>query len=60
MTELEKIEKQIKEIEKKMNDPHLCEGTSMVYTRVTGYYRPVEYFNSGKQQEFIERLEYLI
>jgi len=26
-----------------------------VYSRVTGYYRPVQYWNRGKQQEFKER-----
>ena len=29
-----------------------------VYSRVVGYYRPVEQWNEGKQAEFIERREY--
>jgi len=27
-----------------------------IWTRVMGYYRPVEYFNQGKQAEFAARL----
>lgn len=26
-----------------------------VYSRVTGYYRPVQNWNPGKQQEFLDR-----
>lgn len=29
-----------------------------VYSRVVGYYRPVEQWNEGKQAEFTERKEY--
>jgi anaerobic ribonucleoside-triphosphate reductase len=29
-----------------------------VYSRVVGYYRPVDNFNPGKQQEFRERVMY--
>lgn len=29
-----------------------------VFTRVVGYYRPVQQFNEGKKQEFFERVEY--
>jgi len=29
-----------------------------VFTRVVGYYRPVQQFNDGKKQEFFERIEY--
>ena len=28
------------------------------YTRVVGYIRPVEQWNKGKQQEYVDRLEY--
>jgi len=58
MSKIEKIDNQIKEIQDKLNNPHLCEGTAEVYTRVSGYYRPVENFNDGKQEEFVQRLEY--
>lgn len=36
-------------INKKLKIP--CE----IYSRVSGYYRPVKNFNIGKQQEFSER-----
>ena len=29
-----------------------------VWTRVMGYYRPVEFFNTGKKGEFHERVEF--
>ena len=29
-----------------------------VYSRVVGYYRPVQNWNIGKQEEFKDRLEY--
>jgi len=35
-----------------------CGRDTEVFSRVTGYYRPVERFNIGKKQEFKERLEY--
>ncbi|MBN1498778.1 MAG: hypothetical protein JW982_01360 [Spirochaetes bacterium] len=31
-----------------------------VYSRVVGYYRPVNQWNKGKQEEFAERKEYAI
>ncbi len=37
-------------------DQHASERTKCtVYTRVMGYHRPVETFNTGKQGEFQER-----
>ena len=30
-----------------------------VWTRVMGYYRPVEMYNTGKKGEFHERVEFL-
>ncbi len=29
-----------------------------VYSRVVGYYRPVQHWNVGKKQEFKERITY--
>ena len=29
-----------------------------VYSRVVGYYRPVQHWNIGKKQEFVERNTY--
>lgn len=31
-----------------------------VYSRVAGYFRPVNQWNKGKQEEFSERLEYVV
>jgi len=56
--QLEKINEQIEQIEQRIKDPHLCEGTSDVYQRITGYHRPVSNWNDGKKQEMVERLEY--
>jgi len=37
--------------------PH-CGKEAEVYSRITGYYRPVKNWNAGKTQEFKERREY--
>lgn len=37
--------------------PH-CHGKTEVYSRITGYYRPVQNWNDGKAQEWKERKEY--
>ena len=37
--------------------PH-CGGVTEVYSRITGYYRPVQNWNAGKSQEFKERKVY--
>ncbi|MBQ8558719.1 MAG: ribonucleoside triphosphate reductase [Tyzzerella sp.] len=37
--------------------PH-CGGTTEVYSRITGYYRPVQNWNDGKTQEFKDRKVY--
>ena len=39
--------------------PH-CGAKTEVYSRITGYYRPVQNWNDGKLQEFKERKEYTI
>jgi len=39
--------------------PH-CGGNAEVYSRITGYYRPVQNWNAGKSQEYKDRLEYRI
>ncbi len=31
-----------------------------VYSRVAGYFRPVNQWNKGKQEEFSERVEYVL
>ena len=35
-----------------------CGETTEVYSRITGYYRPVQNWNDGKSQEYKHRLEY--
>ena len=35
-----------------------CGQTGEVYSRITGYYRPVQNWNDGKVQEFKDRQEY--
>lgn len=35
-----------------------CGGETEVYSRITGYYRPVQNWNKGKAQEFKERKTY--
>ena len=37
--------------------PH-CGGTTEVYSRITGYYRPIQNWNDGKAQEYKERKVY--
>jgi ribonucleoside-triphosphate reductase len=37
-----------------------CGGKVEVYSRITGYYRPIEHWNDGKKQEFEKRTEYRI
>ena len=37
--------------------PH-CGQSAEVYSRITGYYRPVQNWNDGKTQEYKERREY--
>ncbi|HAL19068.1 MAG TPA: ribonucleoside triphosphate reductase [Spirochaetaceae bacterium] len=36
-----------------------CGKPTEVYSRITGYYRPVQNWNKGKVQEFAERTEYV-
>ncbi len=35
-----------------------CHEETEVYSRITGYYRPVKNWNDGKSQEFVDRIEY--
>lgn len=37
-----------------------CGEKTEVYSRITGYYRPVQNWNDGKAQEFKDRKEYVI
>ena len=38
----------------------ICGQKTEVYSRITGYYRPIQNWNDGKVQEFKDRLEYNI
>jgi len=37
-----------------------CGKDAEVYSRITGYYRPVRNWNDGKAQEFLDRKEYVV
>jgi len=37
-----------------------CHEKTEVYSRITGYYRPIQNWNDGKKAEFDERKEYVI
>ena len=38
----------------------ICGKTTEVYSRITGYYRPVQNWNDGKSQEFLDRKTYQV
>jgi len=35
-----------------------CKARTEVYSRVVGYYRPVQQWNRGKQEEYFDRKNY--
>lgn len=37
-----------------------CNGKTEVYSRVCGFFRPVQQWNKGKKEEFKERCEFNI
>ncbi|HLC46897.1 MAG TPA: anaerobic ribonucleoside-triphosphate reductase [Candidatus Nanoarchaeia archaeon] len=37
-----------------------CDKKTEVYSRIVGYFRPVQNWNEGKKQEFIDRSEFVI
>lgn len=37
-----------------------CNGKTEVYSRVCGFFRPVQQWNKGKQEEFKERVTYAV
>lgn len=37
-----------------------CGDKTEVYSRITGYYRPVQNWNKGKKEEFVHRKTYLV
>jgi hypothetical protein len=56
--QIARINEQINQIEEKINDRNLCEGSASTYSRITGYYRPVQNWNQGKREEYRQRVEY--
>ncbi len=40
------------------NECPICHAKTEIYSRITGYYRPVENWNDGKAQEFKDRKTY--
>ena len=43
-----------------MEKTEKCGKETEVYSRVVGYYRPVQNWNDGKKAEFDERKEYCV
>lgn len=41
-----------------MDDRKPCQERTEVYSRVCGFFRPVQQWNLGKQEEFRQRKEY--
>jgi len=37
-----------------------CSARTEVYSRVCGFFRPVQSWNRGKRQEFAERVDYAV
>lgn len=37
-----------------------CSEKTEVYSRVCGFFRPVQQWNKGKQEEFDQRREYVV
>ena len=37
-----------------------CKERTEVYSRVVGYYRPVQQWNKGKQEEYYDRKNYAV
>lgn len=39
-------------------ESNVCNRKTEVYSRVTGYFRPINNWNPGKQEEFSERITF--
>jgi ribonucleoside-triphosphate reductase len=42
------------------DQPKKCQEKTEVYSRVCGFFRPVQQWNKGKEEEYMERREYKI
>jgi ribonucleoside-triphosphate reductase len=40
--------------------PTKCNAKTEVYSRVCGFFRPVQQWNKGKKEEFKDRQEYVV
>ena len=40
--------------------PVKCQGKTEVYSRVCGFFRPVQQWNLGKREEYLHRKEFVI
>jgi anaerobic ribonucleoside-triphosphate reductase len=58
MNKIADFDKQISELKTRINDPKLCDSTADTWTRISGYFRPVSFWNDGKQAEFMQRVEF--
>ena len=47
-----------KDQSKKRGEIMKCEQKTEVFSRVVGYFRPVQHWNAGKKEEFSERVEF--
>jgi hypothetical protein len=54
------ILKQIENIKLKLQHKDTLGTPCEIYSRITGYYRPVSLWNKGKVSEFSDRLDYQI
>lgn len=43
-----------------MNENNRCQAKTEVYTRVCGYFRPVQHFNLGKKSEYRDRKPFVV
>lgn len=48
------------ELKMKDEEKKTCTAKTEVYSRVVGYFRPVQNWNEGKKEEFKRRQDYLI
>lgn len=46
--------------ETQQNKKQVCDKKTEVYSRVVGFFRPVDHWNKGKLEEFKDRKEYKI
>lgn len=53
-------ERRIMDKEKEKHPQHVCGEHCEVWSRVTGYFRPVSSWNHGKKEEFKDRAMYQV